>query len=353
MVDSPTVGDTTCKTKSEMSEKQKFPKNVVQTRAKGKSKDSGDSGTTKPKTQTDKNYETDGPLATSQANRKPDRDYSSDITVGGPQSEAGTGPVALAVRAERLRQLTPAARSLAPALQAATTTAEETPIVENPVLTSDAESTRSSRRPVSQASQQSTVKRRKTKRDTGVHRERVEPDGITNEELEGTTTEPGIGPFGQSNPWRRDARQPDPYTSQTDNDQNSVRSYGSKASRRSRCSMTSSMGHEVVRELERFRHQIMTVYARRDHSKDRRDGLVRQAKQRSHSELDDVEESGRVQPIQDVRAIRQRSPARQRSNSQRTLREHNTATGDIKLTGRWSVIDDTPNSCKQNLTIRP
>ena len=90
MVNSPVVDDSSCKTKSEMSEKGKFPKNVVQTRAKGKSKESGDSNSTKPKTQKHKNYDTDGPMAVEGVDRTASRDYSSDVTVGGTSERNGS-----------------------------------------------------------------------------------------------------------------------------------------------------------------------------------------------------------------------------------------------------------------------
>ena len=75
-----------------MSNKGKFPKKMVQTRAQVKSKEFSDSHTVKPVTHNHTNYETDEPLATSQANRKPDREYPFDLITGDPRVELKMPP---------------------------------------------------------------------------------------------------------------------------------------------------------------------------------------------------------------------------------------------------------------------
>ena len=160
-----------------MSNKRKFPKKMVQARAQGKSKEFGDSDTVEPVTHNHINYETDEPLATSQANRKPDREYPFDLITGGPSSGTENASVAVVTRAEQLRQL----KSFSSAGPA------------DPLITSDAESVRSMQRPRSQAIQQSNLERKKANKTIEAQRE---PDGPTEDTTTETTMEPGPGPPG-------------------------------------------------------------------------------------------------------------------------------------------------------------
>ena len=270
MVNSPAKSSYSCKTKSEMSEKGRFPKNVVQTRAKGKSKDSGDTNSTKPKTQTQTNYETDEPLANDRANRTLGRDYSSDVPVGGPQSGPEVTSASVAAQAERLHQLTPAVRSLEQEFQAVAATPQ--PTGPDPVLVSDAESMKSTRRPSSRASQSETVKRKKVKRNVDTSNERRAPEGLTEEETGAESS--AVQDQGRSGPavTSQSAQQPSDMAvrpardASQEDDLRSVRSNVSGTSRRSarsRCSVTSSLEDEVRRELDIFRHQVMSAYTRR------------------------------------------------------------------------------------------
>ena len=306
-----------------MSDKGKYPKNVVRTRAKGKSKESGDSNAVKPKTQNDKNYETDEPVANTQVNRRPDREYSSDVPLGGPQSGTEGASASVAAQAERLRQLAPAARSLTPALEAAAHPRQVGPAEQ--VLTSDAESIRSMRRPSSQLSQQSTVKRKKVKQRIGVHDERRDPDGVTGGDTGmDTAAESAPGPSGmlpKAGGERSVNRRAHGY--RTEDDQLSLRSDGSATSRRSGLSLTSTLEEEVLREVNHFRNRMAAACQRRGYETDRQNSGIRRLREALQAGVQAVDGPcrARVQQAASRGNQPQRSPARQRSGSRHSQQD--------------------------------
>ena len=221
-------------------------------------------------------------------------------------------------QAERLRQLTPAVRSLDSQFAAAATS--QTPPALEPILPSDRESVKTTHRPRSQADQSETVKRRKTKKDAGAHRERRAPDGVTGDDTAAETAgEMGPGSASEAvaqAKMRKPTARKDPYASQTD-DQASLMSYESTMSRRSGRSVTSSLGEDVARQLDLFRHQMLSVYASRGYSKHRQESAAQRVTDRMQSCLEEVEEVAQERMRQLGRHDSHRPPARQKVDSRR------------------------------------
>ena len=245
-----------------MSEKPKIVKNVVQTRGKGKSKAGGDSDTNKTNSQSDKNYDTDEPLAVAVANRIPDRDYQSDVPVGGPQVAREPVTIAALSQGAGRRQPASVARSLEPVLAAAQ--AQERAEQGNPG-TSDVESVRSMQRAESRASQRETVKKRRTRQAVVADRPRAPPEGVTEDDTQseavGDAAAAGPEKKNKSTGGKRPRIQPlqsaDEYY--TDMDRGSMLSYGSGSTRRSQVSATASEIENFRRDIAELRRQVREV----------------------------------------------------------------------------------------------
>ena len=249
-----------CKTKSEMSDKGKYPKNVVQTRGKGKSKAGGDSDTSKTNTHSDKNYETDEPLAVARADRIPPRDYSSDVATGGPKVSGEPAPEPLQNVGAKQRQLAPAVRSLDAEL--ADAQAMEQQATMDAARNSDAESVRSSRRGGSRLSQQETVRKKKTKSTAVPNRTRAAPEGVTGDDTASEAVADAEGAKAAKKNNNKPVKETVVHARQcgedglTDMERGSVASYGSRSSRRSRISATASELENFRRDMAELRRQV-------------------------------------------------------------------------------------------------
>ena len=304
-----------------MSEKPKVVKNTVQTRGKGKSKAGGDSDANK-NTQSDKNYDTDEPMANVRADRTPAKGYNSDVVAGGPQQGGEPVLASTLVQGANPPVLVPAARELEPQL-----TAVQQRRAEELTRGSDAESIRSMRRTGSRASQCETVRKRKIKATAVTGTSRQGPDGLTGEESASeAAADVAMAGAGKKNQTiKRKAQRGNVLKSggeyYTDLDERSLLSYRSGSSRHSRVSATASEIEHFRRDIAELRRQLgemkqaPAMSAEQQVREDRRLAEIIQAEYETAVDTD----AGEQRDTDRGRPRSQRPPVQQHNQSMHSL----------------------------------